>query len=159
MSQVLIVFLLWLIYLGLTSEFSLPNLILGLLVAVACAFLLRQRFHVHHWTHLARKPFDVIVYLFYLGVDIIRSGMQVARIVLDPKLPIDPGVVAVCTYFSGELGMALTAHAMTITPGEIVIEFAPDGTLFVHSLMLDHVPQPEDQDWGKRWKALQRVLE
>jgi multicomponent Na+:H+ antiporter subunit E len=159
MSQIIMTLLLWLVYLGLTSDFGLPNLILGLLVALACVFLLRQRFHLPHWTHLARKPFDILVYFFYLGVDMIRSGVQVARIVFDPKLPIDPGIVAVCTYFSGEFGMALTAHAMTITPGEIVMEFAPDGTLFVHSLQLDQSPQPEDQDWGKRWKALQRVLE
>lgn len=158
MNLVITVVLLWVVYLALSADVSWPNLALGLLVAAVVAWLLRLRAQSLRWTHLARKPLDIAVYLFYLGIDLLRSGLQVARLVLDPKLPIDPGIVAVCTPVDGEIGQALSGHAMSLTPGDIIVEYEEDGTLYVHSLVLERAPTADDLEWGKRWKALQRVL-
>jgi multicomponent Na+:H+ antiporter subunit E len=75
-----------------------------------------------------------VQYIFILLVDIMRNGLQVARIVLTPSLPIKPGIITIPSHCDTELGTALTAHAITVSPGELVVEVGEDGTMYTHCL-------------------------
>lgn len=157
MNLLVFAFLLWLVYLALTADLSLANLILGLGVAGLVTWLLRQRPHGFSWHHLARKPLDLAIYLATLGLDSLRSGLQVMRLVLTPTMPIDPGILAVQVPLQGELGLALSGHAFCITPGELVVEFDPQGILYIHSLVLSESRQTDLHE--QRWRILQRLLD
>jgi multicomponent Na+:H+ antiporter subunit E len=75
-----------------------------------------------------------VKYAVILAGDLIKSGIQVARIVLNPALPIKPGIVAIPTGCESELGTALSAHAISLTPGELVIEMDEQGVMYTSCL-------------------------
>jgi multicomponent Na+:H+ antiporter subunit E len=86
------------------------------------------------WRRLPSAIVALIKYVVILAYDLIMSGIQVARIVLNPALPIQQGIVAIPSECESELGSALSAHAITLTPGELVIETDEQGVMYTHCL-------------------------
>jgi multicomponent Na+:H+ antiporter subunit E len=149
----------WLIYLAITANIEPSNLVVGLLIGAAIALILRP---VSQPMSLRRLPvalFNLTRYTLWLGVDIIRNGIKVARIVLDPKLPIRPGIIAIRSGMKSELGIALSAHAITVTPGEQVVEIGDDGVMYTHCL--DAVTSAESADEAQRNRRamLEKIFE
>jgi multicomponent Na+:H+ antiporter subunit E len=54
--------------------------------------------------------------------------------VLNPRLPLRQGIIAIPSGCQSELGTALSAHAITLTPGEMVVEIDADGVMYTHAL-------------------------
>jgi multicomponent Na+:H+ antiporter subunit E len=73
-------------------------------------------------------------YLFVVATDAIKSGLVAARLVLDPALPVKPGIITIPSGCESELATALSAHAITLAPGEMVIEIGEDGAMYTHTL-------------------------
>lgn len=148
-----------LIYLALTMNLETSNIVAGLLLGAGVAVLTRPtRTHVP----LRRLPQGIIAFFVYvalLALDVIRSGVNVARIVLDPKLPIRPGVIAIKSDMRSELGTALSAHAITITPGEMVIEIGDDGTMYTHCLDAVNSSAGADAAQAKRREMLEKIFD
>jgi multicomponent Na+:H+ antiporter subunit E len=148
-----------LIYLALTMNLEIVNIVVGVLVGIGVALFTKPaRTHVA----LSRLPLGIVtfaVYIALLALDVIRSGINVARLVLDPKLPIRPGVVAIKSGTKSELGTALSAHAITITPGEMVIEIGDDGTMYTHCLDAVSSGAGADAAQTKRREMLEKIFD
>ena len=129
-----IVFLSALVYLALTADLSLSNLVVSILAGVLVTAIIRPKPQALSLRKVPASLAAIARYLVFLAGDVIKCGITVARIVLDPKLPIHPGIIAVKSGMHSELGTALSAHAITITPGEQVIEIGDDGTMYTHCL-------------------------
>lgn len=138
MHYVRTIVILLVIYLALTGNLEPGNIVLGALVATAATVLLRPQPSRMELRRLPAATWAVVRYIAILAADVVKSGIGVARIVLDPKLPIQPGIIAIETGCEGELGTALSAHALSITPGELVIGISTDGILYTHCLDATH---------------------
>ena len=134
MYNLLLIVPLLLVYLELSSNFELSNLIVGLLIVTGILLFIRPRRRPMAWRRLPSAFIALIKYVVILAYDLIISGIQVARIVLDPALPIKQGIVAIPSESESELGMALSAHAITLTPGELVIEMDEQGVMYTSCL-------------------------
>jgi len=134
MYNLLLIVPLLLVYLELSSNFELSNLIVGLLIVTGILLLIRPQRRPMAWRRLPSGFIALIKYVVILAYDLIISGIQVARIVLDPALPIKQGIVAIPSESESELGMALSAHAITLTPGELVIEMDEQGVMYTNCL-------------------------
>ena len=134
MHYIRTILILLVIYLALTGNWQPGNVVLGALVAVGATLLVRPRGGKIDLRRLPAAAWAVVRYIAILAADVIKSGVSVARIVLDPALPIRPGIVAIETGYEGEWGAALSAHAISITPGELVIGISQDGILYTHCL-------------------------
>jgi multicomponent Na+:H+ antiporter subunit E len=86
------------------------------------------------------RSFFVLVIV--LLVNIIKSNVEVALIVLNPKLPIKPGFDQIRNPLKKELNQALYANAITLTPGTLSVEVT-DEYIIVHGLNVDHVKHIE----------------
>jgi multicomponent Na+:H+ antiporter subunit E len=149
------------VYVIQSGNYSPTNLVFGLIVALVLYLLLRPMIGGAGSLDIARVPLmllGMLQYLAYVLLDVIKCGINVAKIVLDPKLPIRPGIVAVKSRRPSELGTALSAHAITITPGEMVIEIDDDGTMYTHCL--DAVSSGEGADGAQaaRNRLLDKIL-
>ncbi len=149
----------WLIYLAVTANFELSNLIVGLLIGFAIAVILRPVSQPLSLRRLPAALFNLVRYTAWLGVDIIRNGIRVARIVLDPKLPIRPGIIAIQAGMKSELGVALSAHAITVTPGEQVVEIGDDGVMYTHCLDAVTSAEGAEEAQRKRRAMLESIFE
>ena len=134
MYNLLLIVPLLLVYLELSSNFEFSNLIVGLLIVTGILLLIRPRRRPMAWRRLPSAIVALIKYVVILAYDLIMSGIQVARIVLNPALPIQQGIVAIPSECESELGSALSAHAITLTPGELVIETDEQGVMYTHCL-------------------------
>ena len=124
------------VYLALTANLQLSNILVGLLLS---SLILTAASSCHARGELALigpRPTWAICYVISFSwlYDLIVSGIQVARIVLDPKLPIQQGIIAIPTNCESETAQALSAHAITLTPGELVVEMGEEGVMYTHVL-------------------------
>lgn len=73
------------------------------------------------------------VYVPYLLWQIFKANVQIAYVVLHPKLPIQPEVVRFHAYVWGGVPVTTLANSITLTPGTLTVE--SDGReLHVHAL-------------------------
>jgi multicomponent Na+:H+ antiporter subunit E len=132
---------LWAVYLALTANLEMNNVWLGLLIAAGLTMLIRpQRGRIE----LRRLPEATLAlgrYLLLILSDMIKSGLAAARLILNPALSVKPGIVAIPSGCESELATALSAHAITLAPGEIVVEIGEDGTMYTHTLDATHAAE------------------
>lgn len=75
-------------------------------------------------------------HLLFFGVflrELLLSNIDVARRVLSPSLPINPGIVKVPTRLRSSMGRFVLANAITLTPGTFTVDVIGD-FLFIHWL-------------------------
>jgi multicomponent Na+:H+ antiporter subunit E len=80
---------------------------------------------------LLRRFAYAVAYVPYLLLQIVKANIDVARRVVDPALPIRPGIVHVRTGLKSPLGRLALASSITLTPGTLTVDI--DGQdLFIH---------------------------
>jgi multicomponent Na+:H+ antiporter subunit E len=150
---------LWLVYLALTANLELGNVVLGLLVAAGLTLLLRPP---HGRFELRGLPSALAAlgrYLFVVFVDAIKSGLVAARLVLDPALPVKPGIIAIPSDCDSELATALSAHAITLAPGEMVVEIGKEGTMYAHALDATRAAEYVEEAQELRRELLRKIFQ
>ena len=72
-------------------------------------------------------------YLVYLLFEVVKSNLHVARVILDPRLPVSPRLVRVEATQKTDLGRVVFANSITLTPGTLTLDLR-DGEVLVHAL-------------------------
>lgn len=75
----------------------------------------------------------LLVFIPYLIVQILVANVQIARIILDPRLPIAPQLDRLEAAVYGGLPVTTLANAITLTPGTLTVDADQEG-LVIHSL-------------------------
>lgn len=130
-------------WIALSGFFDPLHIGSGLACTVAIAFLSRDlqlialpaphRGHLH----LAAIPWHRIAsFVVWMAREIALANWQVVRIVLDPRLPINPAIVRFRTTLTTDLGKTIFANSITLTPGTITVEVSGD-EFVVHALAAD----------------------
>lgn len=120
---------LWVIWIALTLSFSIQELISGFMVSFIIAYLYTKIYKSDD-----KFSFRPIVYLQYAIVfikNLILSNIDVAKRVIDPKLPINPGIVEIKTNLKKDYKKLILANSITLTPGTITLD-VKDDSMFIH---------------------------
>ena len=75
----------------------------------------------------------LLAYLPWLFREIWIANVQVVKLVLDPRLPIDPVIVRVPTRYATDLARTALANSITLTPGTVTVDVEGE-TLVVHAI-------------------------
>ena len=153
------IFLLTLAYLAFTANLELLNVIAGFIVASLVVLLIRPQPRYVNWRQFPQAALALVRYVLVLVYDLIVSGIQVARIVLNPSLPIKPGIIAIHSKCRSEMATALNAHAITLTPGELVVEMSEDGVMYTHCLDATQSEEVVEQAQTMRVELLEKIFE
>ena len=124
----------------LTADLTPASLLVGALLGVAVVFAVGEHFP---WDP---EPLDILRRLpraiRYLGPflkALTVANLQVAWIVIRPRLAIRPGILALGTRHRSEAGVTLLANSITLTPGTLTMDVAPTGdVLYIHVLDIAH---------------------
>ncbi len=73
-----------------------------------------------------KQLFMMIYYLLCLVWEILKANIMVALIVLNPRLPISPGMVILRNDLKHDLMRVLYANSITLTPGTITVDLDGD---------------------------------
>lgn len=147
-------------WLVLSGKFDAPHLAAGAVCAVVVAVLSRRLLrlppplgpHPAHplggvrWLRLA-------AYLPWLAWQVVVANLHVARIVLHPRLPIDPCVVRLDTPTPHTLARLTVTNSITLTPGTVTLD-ADVGGYLVHALTRSAAAAVERGAMHRRVQAL-----
>ncbi|GAB6061106.1 Na+/H+ antiporter subunit E [Desulfonatronum parangueonense] len=78
----------------------------------------------------------LILYLFWLVWQIIKSGVYVAYVVLHPKMPIEPMIVRFTSRQPNVIARVILGNSITLTPGTFTLDIE-DNLFTVHALTRD----------------------
>ncbi len=145
-------------YLVLSANLEWNNIILGTAIALGVLALLPGASGERQCRGFLRALPAIFQYVVILGFDLIKSGIQVARIVLSPDMPIRPGIVAVPTDCRSDLGRALSAHAVTLTPGQLVVGIDARGVMYTHCLDVTGALETVSRAQKVRERLLHRIF-
>jgi multicomponent Na+:H+ antiporter subunit E len=130
--------ILWLMLSGpysnpLSQDFHGLVAFLGV-VACAAVVAIQGRMNRYHddptsYRALWRVPF----YLPWLMWQIVLSAVAIARVILSPRLPIQPQMIRVPAPPLSDFGLAVYANSITLTPGTLTLDVR-SGHILVHAL-------------------------
>jgi len=125
----LIAFIFWIL---LNNTFDPVILALGAGLSLMLSLIFCARCDV--FSEIKLTPAAFFYTLVYLGVflkELIKSNLDVARRVLTPSLPINPGIVEAKTSLKSKMGRMILANSITLTPGTLTIDIV-DNILYIH---------------------------
>jgi multicomponent Na+:H+ antiporter subunit E len=142
----------WLLWSGLFKPLLLG---LGLFSCLLTVYLARRmRFFE---TELFALHFNrrLAGYWLWLTREIVRSSIDVTRIVLHPRLPISPTVVELDAAPPDPVGQAILGNSITLTPGTLTLDLYR-GTLKIHCLTESGARDLAGGEMNRRVAALTR---
>ena len=151
----------WTIY---TAQPTPGNFLLGYVFSVIVLMATGLRGESFNLRNAPRQLYNLLAYTIFLAYEVLVAGIQVAQFILRPSLPIDPGMSSISTQdpASDALISAISAHGITITPGELVVDFEETGhdevRMIVHSLNIAKSAQTLDSAQAVRLKRIKGIL-
>jgi multicomponent Na+:H+ antiporter subunit E len=133
LGAVVVLFAFWLVLSGFFTPFLMGA---GLGCAIAVVWFTRRLQVLDREGLPIDLTLRVLPYWLWLIKEIVKSGWQVSRIILDPKLPISPTLVEFKPTQRSSVGLVVHANSITLTPGTIAVEAHADRFL-VHGLTRD----------------------
>jgi len=100
---------------------------------------------------------QIFFYWPWLLVQIIKSNIDVTRIILDPKLPISPTMISVRPTQRTDLGRVIYANSITLTPGTVTTYMRGE-TFDVHALTQQAADDVLEGEMGRRVTKLETKL-
>ena len=133
-----------LVYLFLAG-FKVDEVIVGSIVSAILTLLLAKYIDFRIDILL---PWKLVKFVFvYIPVFIwklLLANFDVARRVLSPKIPLNPGIVKIKTGLKGDFGKLTLANSITLTPGTLSIDVEGD-SLYVHTVDVKGKNEAENQ--------------
>lgn len=120
------------IWLLLTDNINMDELVAGTLVALLVAFITASHLKFLGDVKLTlNMPVSLIRYLLIFTRALIEANVDMARRILSPDMPIYPEIVEVETRLRSPLGKLILANSITLTPGTLTVDVIDD-ILYVH---------------------------
>ena len=92
-----------------------------------------------------------VFYWPWLVWEIVKSAIDVTKIILNPKLPISPTLVRVTAHQKGAVGITTYANSITLTPGTISAAVSESKhAILVHALTEEGAEAVEEGEMDRR---------
>jgi multicomponent Na+:H+ antiporter subunit E len=115
-----------------TGAFSLGGLAVGFCVGYAVLGIAQPMFGDSRYFG---KLWRIIGFFFYFLKEMVVSSLRVAYDVVTPPIYSRPGVIKVPIEARTDLEITLLANLITLTPGTLTLDVAPDRkSLYVHAM-------------------------
>lgn len=147
----IILFGLWIL---LSGEFVPLLVVLGVVSCLLVLYLAHRMDLIDHETHpMHLHPGRILTYWIWLLKEIFKSNIAVARLIINPNLPISPKVFRVKTSQIDEIGQVIYANSITLTPGTVSLE-VNDEEIEVHALTNDAAEDLRSGEMDRRVRGL-----
>ncbi|MEN1759119.1 Na+/H+ antiporter subunit E [Anoxynatronum sibiricum] len=142
----------WLI---LSPGFSAQTIFLGgvvsLLVVIYSKDLL---FHEDEMPLYRLKHFlNMVHFIGILLVEIVKANIDVAKIVLNPALPISPQFIRVPMMLKNDMNKVIFGNSVTLTPGTLTVDIDKDG--FIIHALTDEAAEAMKDSFIETWVVRQ----
>lgn len=121
---------LWLLLSGHYTAFIMGLGVVSVVLVVLVANRMDVIDHEGHPIHLSWRSVKFWPWLFW---EIVKANWDVAKVILQAKMPISPTVLCLEGTQKSELGNVIFANSITLTPGTVTISLE-SGEFMVHAL-------------------------
>lgn len=134
-SRIVLFIVSLLVWCALSWSVDPQHLVIGVLVSILVAAAAGGLFVKR--PHLLRHPLRYFYFLFgyvpLLAWEILKANFDVAYRVLNPALPIRPGIVKIYSKLRSDTGLTFLANSITLTPGTMTVDVDGErGILYIH---------------------------
>ena len=136
--EILLCLVLAAVWVGLTGEVTPATFVVGILLGLIIIHLFgRKTLKIFR---LNIRHFWPLIQLFFIFLyELVVANLTVLKKVFKPKLDIKPGIIKVPIDLEGPFWIVTLANMITLTPGTLTVEVAPDNKYFyVHCLNIDN---------------------
>jgi multicomponent Na+:H+ antiporter subunit E len=144
------------VWFALSGETSPQFLVLaGLSVLLSLWLTARLKILGRDASPYHRAP-QMLLYVFWLLGEIVKANVAVIVRVLGPRHAIDPAMVSLRTRAKTDLGKALFANSITLTPGTVTVDVDGD-RLKVHALVRENASVDSFEPMDRKATAATRT--
>lgn len=144
------------VWMVLQTSFTWPDFVVGMLVGFAIIGLGERALR---WQGPAPGPrgdrervgyvrytLRLFGFVWFVIVAIVRSNLDVAKIVLNPRHVFRPAIIGVPLDVQSDAGITLLAIVVTITPGTVALDVSSDRrTMYIHAMDVRDVAALRDE--------------
>lgn len=120
------------------GSINFNNFLIGALLGPIVIRPFKELYHFENkisFQDVFKKIPKVMKFFYVLIIEIIKANVMVAKIILQPKLAIKPGIIAVPIRTKTDLGITAIANMITLTPGTLTIDVSDDKkVVYVHAI-------------------------
>jgi len=117
--------LLFCVWLVLSANAQMANIVVGIVISFSIALLYTKLFAKEDKFEMI-NPFWFFVYLLVLAKNLITSNLQIAKRVLSKDMKLAPQIVEVKTELKSDWKKLLLANSITLTPGTLTLDIKDD---------------------------------
>lgn len=128
-----IVYLYLLFWIVISENARIETLCIGIIISLLVTTLNKDLMSINRKLNFRENSILWISYTGLLLKEIIVSNINVAKIVLSPRIVISPQIVKVKTKIKSDFNRAIFANTITLTPGTLTVLMDGD-EIFVHCL-------------------------
>ena len=96
-------------------------------------------------------------YFVVLLAEVVIANVQVAKIALSPKMPVQPQVITYQSDLKDPWLLTILANSITLTPGTMTVDISGE-TLLIHCLNPDYVSGLDDMRMARLLKNIEGEL-
>ncbi|WP_342514821.1 Na+/H+ antiporter subunit E [Sporosarcina sp. FSL K6-1522] len=153
--QLLLNFFIALVWMFMSSSMSASTFIVGYLIGLILIIMMRRFFKERLYISRLWATFKLTLLFFK---ELTLSNIDVLRVVLRPKMDIQPMIFALPTDLEHDWEITLLSSLITLTPGTIVLNVSDDQrTLYIHAIDVDDVDDAIDSIKNSFEKAIKEV--
>ena len=155
-ARILILLLLLALAWVLWSGYLKPLLLgLGVLSCLLTVWIVRRMGYFDDETFAFHYDWRLLGFWAWLGLEVVKSSIEVARVVLRPRIHVEPSLVDVDGRELGPVDLAVLGNSITLTPGTLTLD-AHEGRLLVHALTADGAAALQGGEMLRRVAALRK---
>ncbi|MEK5037463.1 Na+/H+ antiporter subunit E [Sporosarcina sp. FSL K6-3457] len=143
------------VWMFMSTSLTASTFIIGYLIGLILIIMMRRFFkdRLYIWRLWAAVKLTLL-----FCKELLLSNISVLRIVLRPKLGIQPMIFALPTDLEHDWEITLLSSLITLTPGTIVLNVSDDQrTLYIHAIDVDDVDEAIDSIKNSFEKAIKEV--
>lgn len=140
----------WLLWSGLYKPLII---VLGAVSCLLTVWIVSRMDFFDNQFYALRFNFRLIRYWFWLLIELIKSSLEVARIVLKPKMDINPVKIEIEAISKTAFDQMMLGNSITLTPGTLTLD-VHEGRLIVHALTEEGARALQEGEMNRRVAAL-----
>ncbi len=146
-----ILFALWLV---LSWHFTPLFLFFGVVTCSVAVFVAMRMAIVDGESLPVHLVWRAATYVPWLVWEIFKSNVRVARIILSPRIRVDPSIVHFRASQRTDLGRFIYANSITLTPGTVTTGIVGDD-FEVHAIVQEEIDGTEENVMNRRVARLE----
>lgn len=153
--QILLNIFIAVVWMFLSGSITAKTFVIGYLIGFILLLVMRRFFSERLYVD---RLWAAVKLIFIFIRELILSNIAVLRVVLRPKLNIQPRIFALPTDLKEDWEITLLSSLITLTPGTVVVHVSDDqNTLYVHAIDADDVSDAINSIKNTFEKAIKEV--